>query len=275
MKFFAFITSLLLFSAAHNARAFDLADHKRIILQAIDEYNACFNGRISTWNKTILWSADLEEDLNVVRKDLKYSHFYNPLKTLNMFRYDSSVRIDGLEKDLRASSNDDRMSVVNMTALGHAVHHLQDMAVPPHVVPVMHWMNDGFEEYTFSGEISSGFSCEDMKNFARNEDLEYFLKFTAMQTLNLVNNSSVEIGFIAEGTPEHLRVNLPLHAFWQESTNHDFGQYGSVGNNFGKTDFIVDGHRYLIDEKFYADFKQAQMKLAVQSTLRAFAWYLN
>ena len=61
--------------------------------------------------------------------------------------------------------------------------------------------------------------------------------------------------------------------FWRVSLNNDFGQYGFMGNHYGQERFVERGITYVVPKAFYQQFKQTQMKLAVQSTLLAMRWY--
>src|SRR6185437_16560155 len=102
MVFLAF--AIASWASAPCARAYNLGDHKRIMLQAISEINACFPGLISSEDELVLWTSDLDEDVDLVRKDFVYSHYFNPYKHLNMRRYDSSVRVSALENALLADA---------------------------------------------------------------------------------------------------------------------------------------------------------------------------
>lgn len=267
-------TSILCSSAllwSPLAQAYHLDDHKRIALESVAEINHCYPGLIDHAHSYILWASDLDEDTNLFRKDFLYSHFFNPFKHLNMWRYDSSVRISRLESALRkdgAAGNFDGFLVY--AHLGHAIHHLQDMTVPAHVVPVEHWLHDGFEVYSFNGNISSGLSCDDLKNARVEPDLNSLLVSVAKKTLSQVAALNVKI--LRNGEPEIVSGT----SFWQPSTNNDFGHYGVLGNHFGQSSFSANGARYVVPraQAVYSNFKQQQMKAAVRASVLALDWYL-
>lgn len=249
-----------LFQAPH-AQAFHLEDHERIMKQAMSEFQVCFPNKLSADTQKAIWQSDLNEDLNIFLKDTLYSHFYNPTKKLEMRRYDSSVRVKDKQSELITiiKTNADLNESSNAARLGAAAHHIQDMAVPAHVVPVGHGFGDGFEVYQFKGEISTGWSCSDIGRFSAGEDLRSIHKQTAMLTLTKVMNTQ--------------NSGLTGQDFWQPSSNSSFGHYGSVGNHFGQSKIVVNGRTLQIDPTFYDQLKQSQMKLAVQESLKALYWY--
>lgn len=257
------IPILLLALLPFHAHAFHLDDHKRIMIQAMNEMQACLPGKLTAASQRIIWQSDLQEDINILLKDTFYSHFYNPNKKLAMLRFDSSVRVKDEQSGLMKMVNtvDDLNQQSNSSGLGAAAHHIQDMAVPAHVVPVMHGLGDGFETYPFEGDISSGWSCAEIAKFSGSQDLLAILKETALLTLAKVQGTQYN-GLSGEG-------------FWKGSSDNQFGDYGVAGNNFGQAKILINGRTLTIDPQFYSSFKQAQMRLAVQQSIKALYWYLG
>ena len=258
-----------------QAHAFSLSDHKRIMLQALTEFDVCYPGQFTPKNEDDLWRSDLAEDLNILRKDLVYSHFYNPYKKLQMWRADSSVRVKDIVQELRRSVQASTWNQkANVISLGHALHQIQDMAAPPHVVPVMHGLNDGFEKYDFAGDISSGLSCADIAQMS--DTLVQVHQNAATQTL--INLQGVQVpGSSGPVSSALTLVNIISNFFWNPSPadSPKFGKYGVLGNHYGQTSFVQDKIQYSVPAQFYSDFKQQQLKQAVQSTLQGLAWYLT
>jgi hypothetical protein len=268
-----------------SAEAYQLADHKRITEQAIQELVACFpNARPSLTTKWILL-GDLGEDVNLVTKELLYSHYFNPHKKLPMYRYDSSVRISRLETALApvlaAAGTESAARPTNsfstMLELGQVIHHLQDSSTPPHVVPVSHSLSDGFESYSFDGDIGSDMSCAEMAAIPRTPPAQVLIE-TAEATLLTVATLKFEVEQIQAGHVQTL--SLGLNAFWQEASGDAFGDYGIFGNNFGRPQFTLKsgplmGTLYNVPAEVFASLKQKQMKLGVRTTIRALVWYLN
>lgn len=270
-----FLIALLFSVAPLKGFAYGLSEHKRIVLQALQEYNQCVEDKWTPWDQFLILNAAIDEDVNLVRKDLLYSHFYNPYKDLNMFRYDASVRVEMLQKYIEEeATRANRRGYYPLSGLGGISHYLQDVTSPPHVMPVMHnaWQ-DGFEDYVVTRSISSGWGCQQMKEAAIGLDPISMLRGTAIQTLKNVDAIAVDVNL------KYPLGELVLHAtgedFWRSSENGDFGTYGYLGNIFGQPFFTKSTNTYVVPEEFYATFKQEQMKLAVQSTLILLFWYAD
>lgn len=265
MKHLIFLLVIL----APSAQAYHIDDHKAIMHQAFVELADCFQNASTLLDLEWLSSGDVDEDTDLLEKWTTYSHYYNPYKKLNMIREDSSGRIDDLAPEFRHTGF---ISTNEMSDLGHAIHHFQDMTVPSHVVPVSHWLFDGFETYDFSGDISSGWTCEDLVAMQQS-DMLTILRETAIQTLTNISNS--KLTFVSTVGDVKNTVQTDATAFWQESDNDDFGEYGYLGNNFGQTQFSAGDIGYQVSNDYYASFKQTQMKLAVQASLRGLLWELG
>ena len=262
------------FAWPRPAQAYHLGDHHRIALEAVAEINHCYPNLISEQHSFITWTSDLDEDLDILRKDFLYSHYFNPYKHLNMWRYDSSVRVSRLETDLREdAAGGDHNGFIVYAHLGHIIHQIQDATVPAHVVPVAHWLDDGFEVYPFTGNISSGLSCNDIahpKNAQSAPDPNTILVSTAKKTL--ASLAALHLKILRNNKPEFISGS----AFWIESSNNDFGHYGVLGNHYGSSSFEENGEHYVLPHasNFYSEFKQQQMKLAVRASVRALYWFL-
>jgi hypothetical protein len=147
------------------------------------------------------------------------------------------------------------------------VHHLQDMTTPSHVVPVMHWLNDGFEKYRLNGDISSGLSCADLVG-EPDIDPNDLLVNAAKETLNSVSHLHVKI------IADKRAISVDGDAFWIPSTDNSFGEYGILGNHYGEISFTQNEIEYTVPDNFYDSFKNNQMKLGTKVTLEALYWFL-
>ena len=187
-----------------------------------------------------------------------------------MWRADSAARVADLTPQL--TQNASTYSSDEVGDLGHLIHHFQDATVPAHVVPVAHSFWDGFETFDFKGDISSGLTCDQIAAFS-DTDLETILHDTAVQTLQFVRASVVNITATTDGIDNQIAASLS--AFWIESADNNFGQYGYLGNNFGKAKFTVNEINYSVPADFAPTFKQHQMRAAVVATLRGLMWQLG
>lgn len=253
-----------------SANAYHLGDHSAVTHEAFQELVRCFPKAQTLLNVEWITSADLNEDIDLVTKWLFYSHYYNPDKELEMRRADSSERVGGLASILKHPSAEG-IDIMEMSTLGHMIHHLQDATVPSHVVPVDHSMWDGFETYDVNG-FNSGLTCGQIAALPI-EDPLVTLKETALQTLN--NIHGFRFDFVTNTAGITNRLMAVGTAFWQESKDNSFGQYGYLGNNFGETSFEINGVDYQIAATNYQNFKKQQLRLAVQATLRGLMWELG
>ncbi len=244
--------------------AFSLTDHETITRQAAAELNGCYPGVLTTADVELLVSENLDEDTNLFRKWTEFSHYYHPQKKLNMFRKDSMDRIESLEADLSDPMVEDSPYAI----AGHMIHHLQDSAVPAHAVPVDHIWDDGFESLELAQEdfVDPAYRtrCRQIRDGVdpHLRGFEGLLKRSALETL-LSLRSPVVLTIGGRKTTQ------TWTAFWQESSNSDFGQYGVMGNSFGLSDFLTPGAvpvQVKSDPVQYRLFKKKQIRLAVEST---------
>lgn len=96
--------------------------------------------------------AAAAEDLVITRKWGNWHHYW--LSSPMAWRRPSPERVTGLEADLLAAIRAGDAPEAWRFA-GLAVHHVQDMASPPHVVPVEHGLGDGFEHADVSALIAA------------------------------------------------------------------------------------------------------------------------
>ena len=93
--------ALVVPGAQNRAHAFSIEDHSAITAVAFSELRSC--SLLPAGQDTLeanVTSADIDEDLNLVRKWTNYSHYYHPFKKLDMRRADSSVTIRESETEL-------------------------------------------------------------------------------------------------------------------------------------------------------------------------------
>ena len=176
--------SLLFF--AGPAFSYQLGDHEAITRQAYKEFSTCAPEIRTKLDVESLVAEDLDEDLNLVEKELFFSHYYNPEKNLNMWRSDSMDRIRDLLPELNLCRATAGASADEFARLGHAIHHIQDATAPPHVVPITHSFWDGFENTAAETGIDSGWSCTEILLNVKSNELRTILKETAQITLDSV-----------------------------------------------------------------------------------------
>ena len=241
--------------------SYQLDDHSRITHQAIKEFNYCFDEKIDLYHELTIEQGNRSEDLDLLNKWIFYSHYYHPEKELQSHRYESDVRVSFLEDEVKAGVYKPH-NYWTHNRLGHMVHHLQDVTSPPHVVPVSHALNDGFESYPISDrefyKATNPFfnKCSFFDGLVPLTPLE-LLDLTARHTLNIVKTPITE---------------LTWEAFWKESDDDSFGSYGFLGNNFGEPLINVDGVQYTFLNQTYKDFNLSQFRSALDVTKRVLFW---
>ncbi|MGZ3688341.1 MAG: hypothetical protein ACXVBW_08580 [Bdellovibrionota bacterium] len=184
------------------ARAYHLSEHEQITRRAVAELNDCVPGLVPDQDAAVLVAADLAEDLNLFRKWFRYSHYFNPVKPIHLLRRDSLERVEGLEG--RA-----------LEELGAILHHLQDMSVPAHVVPIEHGARDEFEllalaaaEWPAADSASADQDCEAIREGARGSFAD-LLKETALTTWKKIGED-------------------PWSRVWLPSPDSSMGRYGKI-----------------------------------------------
>ena len=270
IKCSSFIVAVLtILSVSLNSQAFHLGDHSMITRQALSEFQKCFPGELDRDEPFFVISSDLEEDLNIVRKDIFFSHYFNPQKNLPMARQDSLARIDQLNRALKIDKN----SILLYIHLGHAIHHIQDMATPAHVIPVEHGPFDSFEQYDMKNkDISSGLSCQELAVQAiKVRDLQSLLVQAAQETLKSVT----QISLMITATDSKGSQSYPIDgtAFWKSAPGDGFGSYGPMGKHYGETDINFVNGKVKTTADFYESFKHQRMQMAVTNTLLALYFF--
>jgi hypothetical protein len=246
---------LLLLSA--HAEAFSVEDHRALTAAAVD---AALAPGLAAHRDSVLHGATAE-DLNLHVKWTGWHHFYRPEGHLDSaFRQGSEVRVRELwDEALDAARHGDLSRAWDRA--GHLAHHLQDMASPPHVVPVNHGLTDGFEGYGLRDSLAR-LPAREVPPLS-GTDAQLAL---ARETLDAVRSQGLAT---REGVP------VPWSAFWAEPGAEDagaFGAYGAVGNAFGQARIRWKGRTRRVDPAAYAAFMDARAAAAVAYTRAFLEW---
>jgi hypothetical protein len=244
--------------------AYNLTDHAQLTRTAAASVSKCFPGTLSPLRVQSMVEANQWEDMNILRKWTEYSHFYHPEHDFRSLRATSRDRILDLESQLRAPHEDDAKD----TLVGKALHHLQDMAAPPHVVPVNHFWTDGFEKLSVEVEPTFAFtSCKDLLEQASKTSLSELHQAVAEETWRTVRTGSLQ-GVRTGSSPRSMA--LPLILFWSPGGGGDWGEYGLVGNAFGDERLQSSMGQFKVPPSEYRRMKQERL----QSALRASQLFL-
>ncbi|QRK04864.1 hypothetical protein JQX13_32190 [Archangium violaceum] len=240
-----------------GASAFSVPDHETMTRVSVDAALAAGDFPQLATHREAVVEGSRAEDLNLPVKWAGYHHFFHPGVSLDSsFRKDSGARVRGLWQEAEeAASNGDLARAFDR--VGHLVHHIQDMAVPMHVVPVMHGLSDRFEQHS-AGQFSLGREIAPLSG----EEAQLAL---ARETLEVVRTGSLNV----EGGA------IPWSAFWAApATNKPgaFGGYGVVGNAFDSKEVRWKGRTWKVDPSEYDDFVDARVESAVAYSRAFLLW---
>ncbi|HYO53027.1 hypothetical protein [Archangium sp.] len=242
-----------------GAGAFSVPDHETMTRASVDAALAEGDHPQLAAHRAVVVEGSRAEDLNLHVKWTGYHHFFHPGTSLDSaFRKDSGARVRVLWAEAEeAASHGDLARAFDR--VGHLVHHIQDMAVPMHVVPVMHGLSDRFEQHAAKQAlVPLGRELAPLSG----EEAQLAL---ARETLEVVRTGSLPV----EGGA------IPWSAFWAEPAPHGpgaFGGYGAVGNAFDSTEVRWQGRTWKVDPSAYADFVDARVESAVAYSRAFLRW---
>jgi hypothetical protein len=251
------------------AFAYSVSEHASITADTIDQFQLCFPHKLSQLTRENLIFSNMEEDLNLLQKWVRYSHFYNPYKDLSTWRGTSLDRVRDSSAflanwRLQAASGASVLSVEEaVREVGHVIHHIQDSAVPPHVVPVKHWLRDGFERY-HADSTERAFTCADLMGPVNPSEE---LRTSALETLASLKGT---FQVLYDGQPR----TIDWSYYWRD-TGELWGSYGLFGNGFGSPHLMVDGGDYEISPEAYKSFWLARRWQAMRHTARILQWFFS
>ncbi len=259
----ALLASLLLLAVGLSARAeaFSVDDHRALTEAALEAAVASGRGKGLAEHRSSVLHGATAEDLNLHVKWTGWHHFYRPEGRLDSaLREGSDSRVRDLwDEALEAARHGDLPRAWDRA--GHLAHHLQDMASPPHVVPVMHGLGDGFEGHGIRASLSRR-PARQVAPLSGTE-AQHAL---ARETLDAVRSQTLATG---DGT------EIPWSAFWAEpdaATPGTFGLYGAVGNAFGRPEVRWKGRVHRVAPAGPAAFMDARVAAAVAYTRAFFEW---
>lgn len=268
MKTTIFLT-LLIFTNL-NLLAFSKKNHRRIICLTKEEFKALKPNFIISDK---MWNAfkcgNISEDRRLLLKRKNW-HFYDPTNTYHI-EESLNRRFGELINHLKALVKEGKDTLAMYKTLGAITHYLQDMAVPPHVVPVYHSGNDAFDDYKVykKSYVISPVYFNVLKDKSINDNSFYdLLNEYAQLTLKRLKDT---ITIKAYG----LSKRITWSWFWDASSTNDFGHYGRLENNFGKTkikvrkSWLVKKRVYKVNHIDYCNFHFAQVTAAKDASLRA------
>lgn len=195
---------ILFLAMLPDAHAFRLSGHRVMTERAVLAEDMA---ELERW----LWQGNRAEDTRIGIKWRHYSHYHRPDADLLLPRRGTSGdRVEVLwEQAEEARRQGD--SAAMWTAVGGLLHHVQDMASPPHVVPVAHDLRDGFESWPVDGLVAA-------------------LALTTPAPLDPITAHSILAretwGLVQSDAVTGCGLRIPLSDIWQAPTDGPFGTYG-------------------------------------------------
>jgi hypothetical protein len=241
-----------------GASAFSVPDHEALTRASLDAALRAGELPQLAAHREAVVEGSRAEDLNLHVKWTGWHHFFHPEATLDSpFRRGSSARVRALwEEAEEAASHGDLARAFDR--VGHLAHHIQDMAVPMHVLPVMHGLSDRFEQHG----VRRALERQPGREVAPLSGEEAQLAL-ALETLERVRTGTLP----AEGGA------LPWSAFWAApSKPGTFGGYGEAGNAFGARVVRWRGRPWKVEPAVYEDFLDARVEAAVAYTRAFLLW---
>jgi len=251
---------LLLLGLSPRAAAFSVEDHRALTEAALDAAGSQARPLLAAHRSAVVHGATAE-DLNLHVKWTGWHHFYFPEGSLDTaLRQASDSRVRELwEEALEAARHGDLERAFDRA--GHLAHHVEDMASPPHVVPVNHGLGDRFERYGTQAALARA-QRRQVAPLSGDEAQQAL----ARETLAAVRSESLSTS----------RGAIPWSAFWVEPASHgpgDFGDYGAeVGNAFGVSVVRWHGREHRVEPAQYAAFMDTRVSAAVAYAQAFLEW---
>ncbi len=241
-----------------GARAFSVPDHEALTEAAVKTALEAGGLPGLAEHRAAVVEGSRAEDLNLHVKWTGWHHFFQPDGALDSgIRRDSATRVRMLWAEAEeAASHGDLARAFDR--VGHLAHHLQDMAVPMHVVPVMHGLSDRFEQQGVPSSLArrTGHEVAPLSG-------EEAQRALAAETSEVVRTGTLPA---EDGA-------IPWSAFWAESSEPgSFGEYGEAGNAFGDEVVRWKGREWKVERAAYEAFLDARVEGAVAYTRAFLTW---
>ena len=248
---------------------FESEKHGPISLRAITVYQVCTGRTLPDEFSAAFVRGSIDEDgIDWRLERLRNWHFYNERKNLKYYWEGFCYGGNEIIFEKRTASMNSLRGAGKSAGLyyaaGRVAHHIQDMASPPHVMPVYHTSGDAFDSYTPAPQLQAVLPglCQGINEGCLNEPID-ILNRTARDTLDAINKK-VEFQTTAaiEGETWKNFWDGPPHPCYE-----GFKDYGSYGNSFGAARPCGKGPCPPYDAATYDKFYNDCYMRAVKSTV--------
>lgn len=255
------LISLMLVSSAH---AYSPGAHRLIVKAAVQEYNFCLDVLKSEKQRMIKSEVSTIalynkfEDINPFNR-LKHWHFFSPTKDLGPV---ASLKKRYVEVEAKLPKRN------LYKVLGSLSHYIQDVTNPAHVAPVYHGLGDGLDFYDYKNHWPDFITKEECLTIAeRAQSHQGKSSFALIQRLAEETLAKMQEKVMVVSAT-HQGFFSWEEAFWSTkfgptSKQAGFGEYGFLGNDFGKTGSAVD-------EATTVKFAKDRIRAALNGTLELY-----
>lgn len=255
---------VLIMLLAQSAFAYSPRAHRLIVLASATEYNFCLDTLNSSKPRLIKSQVkkialyNKFEDINPVVR-LKHWHFFSPNKDLGPV---ASLKNRYLNVEAKIGQKD------IYKILGSLSHYIQDVTNPAHVAPVYHGLGDGLDFYDYKNAWPSFISKEDCVQIAA----RVAMRKSASSFPLIVRISNETLDKMQEKvmvlSSTHQGFYSWEEAFWSTkfgptSKQAGFGEYGFLGNDFGKAGSAID-------EETTVRFAKDRIRAALNGTVELY-----
>lgn len=224
---------ILLYLWGLNALSFNKHNHTLISRLSLKYYSTRFNVTVSSREmEAFITGSEYEDYSKRLISKSRNQHFHRIEVQLEKKRH-LMRRLSVLYKELRHFKAKNNKYMFWKT-LGKITHYFQDMACPPHVIPIYHLAEDSFDNIRIDTAV---INYPEVTIANLNQSI-------AKDSLQLINHFN-GLTFQSINEPLEIYINsIKEIKNWQVFWTRDktfvkakhFGTYGIAGNNFGKSD---------------------------------------
>jgi hypothetical protein len=268
------IILILILTSASACYAFDPNKHELISSSAASLYETCTGRAMPKESLSAFAKGAADEDEWGLTRALNW-HFYNNGNKIGRY-WKFILHCNGSNEKIyhkRVRTLDGMMiskvpDIEIYAAAGRVAHHIHDMNVPPHVMPIYHLGDDNFDNYIPASmpAAEAAALCKDVTGTII-EPLE-LLERAAQNTLKAVAKPVV----FADGKTFE---NETWMKFWGGPDDQDlpgFKTYGEYGNTFGIIPPCKSSVCRAYDRNTFDRFYNEDYMRAVADTVRLFIY---
>lgn len=262
-----FVAAVGVLTLAGTAEGYNEGIHQQLTFMAARQFNRCVEGTELPMLKPLqvryIVKANLREQARIGRW-----HYYDQKQTERRALWFIETSLHERFNDKLSELDEAEEPTKKYAALGSLLSFIQGVTSPVQVVPIFHprwWRlaaSDRFNHFAVDADAVLkllGTSCSPL--FAMEE--KDFLDV-------LINSANVTLDAVRGAIPG---MNATWRVFWQEDPDFgDFGQYGDVGNSFGREVEFKCGEeacQLLQGDPIYREFADQRHAQAVLSTMKA------